>query len=84
MLAGPSVDEHHFVPKSRKGREKSFVHRICHRKIHSLFDEKSLERTFNTPEALVQDPEMAKFVAWLANKPPEFYDNSRTSGQRRR
>lgn len=84
MLSGSSVDEHHFVPKSRKGREKQFVHRICHRKIHSLFSEKALEQTYNTPEALMQDEEMRKFVAWVVRKPPEYYDGSRTSSVKRR
>lgn len=79
MIAGSSVNEHHFVPKSRKGREKRPLHRICHRKIHSLFTEKELEVTYNTPESLVAHPEMAKFIAWVAKKPPEFYDGSVTS-----
>ena len=31
---GASVDEHHLVPKSKGGKVKSLIHRICHRKIH--------------------------------------------------
>lgn len=84
MLVGGSVDEHHFVPKSRRGKEKQFVHRICHRKIHSLFSEKALAQTYNTPKALLTDEEMVRFVAWVSTKPPEYYDFSRTSSVKRR
>lgn len=25
MIKGPSIDEHHFIPKSKKGKEKEFL-----------------------------------------------------------
>ena len=72
MVDGPSVDRHHWVPKLKGGREMSPIHRVCHKKIHALFSEAELARLYNTPEALRDHPEIARFVKWLAKKPPEF------------
>lgn len=65
-------DAHHFVPKSRGGRETRLLHWICHRQVHALFDETTLARHFNTPEALKAHPEMARFLNWIAKRPPEY------------
>jgi hypothetical protein len=40
--------------------------------VHALFKEKTLEREFNTLEALVKHPEVARFVNWIQTKPPTF------------
>jgi hypothetical protein len=37
----------------------------CHRKIHQTFTEAELEREYPTVEALVSDPEIGRFVAWV-------------------
>jgi len=78
---GASTDEHHLVPRSQGGKAKALIHRICHRKIHATFGERELARNFNTWEALQAHPQIAAFVAWLAGKPPTFYDNSRKPKQ---
>ena len=70
---------HHLVPKSRKGRETVLLHRICHRKIHSLFTEKELERSFSTIDLLLDHPELQAFVGWLVGKPPDFYVRTATA-----
>ena len=84
MRRGRSIDRHHFVPRSRGGRQTEFVHRICHRKLHSLFTEKQLASEFSTPEAIHADPDMAAFIRWVRRKPAEYYDNSRTAKRKRR
>ncbi len=71
MLLGDSVDRHHWQPKSRGGREVNYLHRICHRKLHSLFTNKELETEFATPEAVRRHPEMHKFITWVRRQPPE-------------
>lgn len=76
MVRGPSVDEHHLVPRSRGGRDTHLVHRVCHRKIHATLTERELAEHYPTFEALRQHPEIAAFIRWLRNKPPEFYDRS--------
>ena len=67
-------DAHHLVPKSKGGRATEYLHRICHRQIHGLFTETELARTLNTAEALRAHPLMQKFIAWVSNKPPGFYE----------
>ena len=77
-------DAHHFVPKSKGGRETQLLHRICHRQIHALLSENELARQFNTPEALLTHPDVRTFVDWVRRKPPDFFEKSRKSAQRRR
>ena len=72
MFAGPSVDRHHLVPKSRGGRHMIWLHRVCHKKIHSVFTEKELARSYSTLDALRAHEEIQKFIIWIRNKDPEF------------
>ncbi len=59
------------------------LHRICHRQIHALFSEAELETTYASAEALLSHPEMQKFAAWVAKKPPGFFDGTRRSNRRK-
>jgi hypothetical protein len=70
---GKRIEWHHPVPKSRGGRTTEPVHPICHRTIHASLDNKALERDYATPEKLRSHPEIARFVAWVANKDPDFH-----------
>lgn len=81
---GPSVDEHHLVPRSQGGKTKALIHRICHRKIHATFSERELASDYCTWQALKTHPEIAAFLRWVASKPPAFYDNSRRPAPARR
>lgn len=72
MINGPTVDEHHLVPRSKGGKEKFLVHKICHQKIHQVFSEKELARQFHTWETLQDHTEMAAFISWVKKRPPEF------------
>lgn len=63
---------HHPVPKSRGGREQQPVHPICNKTIHANFSNSDLEKRYSTAEALLAHEEIARFVAWIANKPPDF------------
>jgi hypothetical protein len=76
-LLGRRVEWHHPVPKSRGGRETAPVHPICHRAIHAALSNKELERGFSSAEALRGHPELAKFVAWVAGKDPDFHAPTR-------
>lgn len=84
MVAGPSVDRHHLVPKTEGGRETVWMHRICHRKIHSVLDERALATRFADIDALRAHPEISRFVAWVATKPAEFMKRTEPKGGRRR
>ncbi|MDB5817253.1 MAG: hypothetical protein JWQ11_893 [Rhizobacter sp.] len=83
LVPGASVDEHHLVPKSQGGRTRELVHKICHRKIHATFTEKELARHFASWQALREQPAIADFIAWVANKPPEFYRRNASSRDKR-
>jgi hypothetical protein len=74
MVAGPSVDRHHWQPKSQGGRLAQTIHLICHRKLHTLFTEKELATTYATPEEVRQHPQMQIFIRWVRRRPPEFID----------
>lgn len=79
---GRSVDEHHLVPRSEGGKTKALIHRICHRKIHATLSERELARSYSNWAALQAHPEITAFIAWVANKAPTFYDNSRRPAHR--
>lgn len=70
---------HHLVPKTFKGRETVILHRICHRKIHSVLTEREILRDYATIDALRAHPDIARFVDWVRDKPPGYYDRTRTA-----
>jgi len=76
-------DEHHLVPKLKGGKETQTLHRICHRQIHALFTEAELAQRYNTAAALLEHPEVQKFVAWVKKKPTDFYESVKMSNRKR-
>ncbi|WP_340117416.1 HNH endonuclease [Pelagibius sp. 7325] len=74
MIAGASVDRHHWVPKSEGGRETDCIHVVCHRMIHRVFDERALATDYADPEAVRAHPEIARFVTWVRRKPADYVD----------
>lgn len=81
---GPAADRHHWVPRAKGGRDWSWLHRVCHRKIHSLFTEAELARLYPTAAALLGHPEIRRFVAWVRKRPIDFYDPSAEAGRKKR
>ena len=71
MIPGPSLNEHHLVPRSHGGTEKFLLHRVCHGKIHAVFSESELARSHHTFENLRSHPEIAEFIKWVRKQPPE-------------
>lgn len=71
--------KHHLVPRTRlRARRKSGRREAgpvawlcvpCHKQVHSLLDEKRLEQEFDTIERLAAEATVAKFVAWIRNRP---------------
>lgn len=84
MIKGPSVDEHHFIPKSKKGKEKKYLHKTCHRFIHALFSENELAQKYNNAESLLEVEEIKKYVKWLSKKDIEFIDQIKTSNKKKK
>ncbi len=67
---------HHLIPKQytkRKRLDTSATIDICspcHRQIHALFDNKRLAKELNSVEALTDEPQMNKFLAWVSKQNP--------------
>ncbi len=83
MIDGPSVDRHHWVPRTEGGREMEPLHLVCHRMIHRLFSEKELASGYSDPAVLRDHPEIQRFVAWVRRQPPEYVDWPRRPRRRR-
>ncbi len=83
MIDGPSVDRHHWVPKSEGGCETEAIHLVCHRMIHRVFDERELATAYADPAAVRAHPEIARFVAWVRKQPPEYVDWPKSPRKRR-
>ena len=70
---GRTIEYHHPVPKSRGGRVTEPVHPICHRTLHRTLTNKQLEAIGVDVAKLRAEPEIARFLAWVANKPADFH-----------
>lgn len=69
---------HHLIPRSlhkKRTIQAQFdkaervsrglwICRLCHRQIHRLYSRRRLAEELNSREALVGEPEMAKFLTW--------------------
>ncbi len=71
------IQWHHPVPKAKRGRQTVPVHPICHKTIHANFTNAELARIGDDPEMLRAHPAIAKFLGWIANKPPDFHAPTR-------
>jgi hypothetical protein len=81
---GVDDDEHHLIPRTFKGKEKILVHRMCHQKLHATFSEREMATYYHTVERLVEHPEIAKFIKWIKNKDPAFYDKNDDTKDRKK
>ena len=77
-------DHHHLIPKTFKGTEKITIHRICHRKLHSVFTEREMLKYYHTVERLLEHEEIKKFVKWVGNKDSKYYSGSKETKIRKR
>lgn len=74
---GRRVEYHHPLPKSRGGRDVVPLHPICHRAIHATLANAELARAYTDPQALRAHPVIARFLAWVATRPPDFHAPTR-------
>ena len=80
------LTRHHLVPRTRHSNRRNkrdfdrtdvtdriaWLCRPCHDHVHAVFTEKTLEREYNTLASLREDPDVARFVDWIADKPADF------------
>ncbi len=81
---GRRIEWHHPVPKSRGGRAVVPLHPVCHRAIHAHFTNAELAAL--PPEAvnLGRKEGLARFLDWIAGKPPDFHVPTYKAGGRNR
>lgn len=72
-LLGERIEWHHWIPKSRGGRDVAALHPICHRAIHAAIPNAELARRFASATALRAHPDIARFLEWVADKPADFH-----------
>lgn len=77
--------DHHMVPRSRGGKVTETICRDCHKAVHSLFSNKSLEKTYHTVEALMGHEGFRKMIEFLKKQDPRSKQTFvRSSDSRRR
>jgi hypothetical protein len=69
---GKTIVWHHPVPKSRGGRDVVPMHPICQQTLVANFTNSELQRHATDVEALLANPNVRKFVDWVAKKDPDF------------
>ena len=83
--SGLALTRHHLIPKTRHANQRTrreftrderqqvaLLCRPCHSQIHAVLTEKQLEREFNTLPLLAAHPDIARFTAWIRQKPAGF------------
>ena len=79
------MSDNHLVPKSRGGKQTEAICNACHRQIHALYDNKTLEQGLNTVEALVAEPQFQTFLAWIRKQPAgRKFRTKRSRGNKKR
>jgi len=73
---GRRVQWHHPTPKSRGGRDLVPIHPICHAAVHATFSNAELARRPSAAD-LCGHPAMARFLAWIADREPDFHAPTR-------
>ncbi len=69
---GKTIVWHHPVPKSRGGRDVVPMHSICQQTLTANFTNSELQRHGMEVAGLLDNPNVRKFVDWVANKDPDF------------
>ena len=69
---GKTIVWHHPVPKSRGGRDVVPMHPICQQTLIANFTNSELQRHAMDVDALLANPNVRKFVDWVAKKEPDF------------
>ncbi|MEG8040127.1 hypothetical protein QP166_12530 [Sphingomonas sp. LR60] len=69
---GKTIVWHHPVPKSRGGRDVVPMHSICQQTLVANFTNSELQRHGTNVAGLLDNPNVRKFVDWVAKKDPDF------------
>ena len=83
MIKGGNINQHHWMPKSKGGIKQSYLHMICHDKIHSLWSIEELTLEFNNIDIISNHRYIKKFRKWVSKKPCDFYERNKKSNRRK-
>ena len=78
---GARASRHHLTPRLKGGARLGTVllHQICHNAIHAHFNESELARRLSDIPSLRAEPEIARFLDWVAGKPGDFHAPTKRS-----
>ena len=65
-------EEHHLVPKSKKGKETVTVCVNCGDMIHKIFTNQELKLEYNSVKKILSHPDTKKWIEWISKKPADF------------
>jgi len=63
---------HHLRPRSHGGgpENEAVLCKMCHSFLHATFTNRTLAESFDSVEALREDPEVRKFLKWVRKQKP--------------
>lgn len=81
---GARSSRHHLTPRLKGGARGPTVrlHQICHNAVHAALTEAELARSHADIPALQAHPRLARFIAWVRDRPPELH--APTAGNQRK
>jgi len=65
-------ENHHLVPKSKKGKETIRVCVLCGDALHQLIPLKEMTKRYNTLEKIMEHPKVQNWVKWIETKPNKW------------
>jgi len=73
------LTDHHVIPKSRGGKKLIGICADCHKQVHALFDNKTLEEELNTADALLSNEQFSKYISWISKRPVGVINKAKRS-----
>jgi len=67
-----SIEKHHLVPKSKKGKITIDLCCSCGDAIHQFISISDLNSHYNTIEKIKQHPKIVNWIKWISKKPNDF------------
>jgi len=65
-------EEHHLIPKCKKGKETATMCCSCGDMVHQLIEVKDMARIYNTIDSIKSHEGMQKWAKWISKKPNDF------------
>lgn len=72
LTSEENIENHHLIPKSKKGKETERVCVSCGDMVHKIFSLKEMEREYNSIEKILTHPDIQNWIKWISKKPDDF------------